>query len=150
MAKVPLPDRGQPLDVSYLYQLAEAINNLSNELSPSTAKYTIIDTVSNGKQSVRTSDSRIIGGFVEVNNGSTTTPGSEQVFSYTFSDFAYVPIVTATPITTALNSTDSSKDVSVVLTNITSTRVDGVVKFNTIGVSSVGVNLVIVGIPVSA
>ena len=148
MAKVPLPDRGQPLDVSYIYQLAEAINNLSNELSPTTAKYTVIDTASNGKQSVRTSDARVVGGFVEVNNGSTTTPGSEQVFSYTFSDFAYVPIVSATPITTSLNSTDSSKDVSVVLTNITTNRVDGIVKFNTIGVSSVGVNLVIIGIPV--
>ena len=149
MAKVPLPDRGQPLDVSYIYTLAEAINNLSNELSPSTAKYTVIDTAANGKQSVRTSDARVIGGFVEVNNGSTTTPGSEQVFSYTYSDFAYVPIVSATPITTALNSTESSKDVSVVLTNITTNRVDGIVKFNTLGVSSVGVNLVIIGIPVS-
>jgi hypothetical protein len=147
MAKVPLPDRGQPLDVSYIYQLAEAINNLSNELSPTTAKYTTVDTAS-GKQSVRTSDSRVVGGFVEVNNGSTTTPGSEQVFNYSYSDFAYTPIVTATPRTIETNSTDSSKDVSVVLTNITTNRVDGIVKFNTIGVSSVGINLIIVGIPV--
>ena len=146
MAKVPLPDRGQPLDVSYLYQLAEAINNLSNELSPTVARQTTVDTAS-GKQSVRTSDARVVGGFRQVNNGSTTTPGSEQQFNYTFSDFAYTPIVTATPITIETNSTDSSKDVSVVLTNVTTNRVDGIVKFNTIGVSSVGINLIIVGIP---
>ena len=147
MAKVPLPDRGQPLDVSYLYQLAEAINNLSDELSPTSAKYTVIDT-DHGPESTRTSNARIVGGFVSVNNGSTTTPGSEQIFSYTYSDFAYVPVVSATPITTSLSGTDSSKDVSVVLTSVSTNRVDGVVKFNTIGVSSVGVNLVIIGIPV--
>ena len=44
MAKVPLPDRGQPLDLSYIYQLADAVNNLSNELSPTTARYITIDT----------------------------------------------------------------------------------------------------------
>lgn len=148
MAKVPLPDRGQPLDVSYIYQLAEAINNLSNELSPTTARYTTIDTAASGKQSVRTSDARVVGGYLTVSNGSTTTPGSEQVFNYTYSDFAYTPIVTATPITIETNGTDASKDVSVVLTNVTTGRVDGIVKFNTIGVSSVGINLVIVGIPV--
>ena len=148
MAKVPLPDRGQPLDLSYIYQLAEAINNLSNQLSPTTAKYTTIDTVSNGKQSIRTSDARVIGGFVSVTNNSSNTPGTEIEFSYTYSDFAYVPIVTATPIATSSDSTDASKDITVVLTGTTTNRVDGVVKFNTIGISSVGINLIIVGIPV--
>lgn len=148
MAKVPLPDRGQPLDLSYIYQLAEAINNLSNQLSPVTAKYTTVDTVANGKQSIRTSDARIIGGFVSVTNNSSNTPGTEVEFSYTFSDFAYIPIVTATPIATSSDSTDASKDITVVLTGITTNRVDGIVKFNTIGISSVGINMVIIGIPV--
>ena len=146
MAKVPLPDRGQPLDLSYIYQLAEAINNLSNELSPTTARYTTIDTPV-GPQSARTSDARIIGGYVEVTNSSTTL-GTEQTFDYSFSDFAYVPMVTATPITTVLKGTDASRDVSVVLTSITTNKVSGIVKFNTLGVTSVGVNLLIVGIPV--
>lgn len=148
MAKVPLPDRGQPLDLSYIYQLAEGINNLSNQLSPTTAKYTTIDTVANGKQSIRTSDARVIGGFTSVTNNSSNTPGTEIEFSYTFSDFQYVPIVTATPIATSSDSTDASKDISVVLTGISTSRVDGIVKFNTIGISSVGINMIIVGIPV--
>lgn len=147
MAKVPLPDRGQPLDLAYIYQLAEAINNLSNQLSPVTAKYTTVDSGTYGKQSVRTSDARIIGGYVQVTNDSSNTAGAEQTFSYTFSDFAYKPIVTATPITDT-DSTNASKDVSVVLTATSTNRVDGIVKFNKIGISSVGVNLIIVGIPV--
>jgi hypothetical protein len=36
----------------------------------------------------------------------------------------------------------------VVLTRVTTNRVEGVVRFNTIGVASVGVNLMIVGVPV--
>lgn len=148
MAKVPLPDRGQPLDLSYIYQLAEAINNLSNQLSPVNAKYTTIDTVSNGKQTVRTSDSRVVGGFINLTNSSVSTPGGEQEFTYSFSDFAYAPIVTATPIITDANNTQASKDVTVILTSVTTNRVDGVVKFNTTGVASIGINLLIVGIPV--
>lgn len=148
MAKVPLPDRGQPLDLSYIYQLAEAINNLSNQLSPVNAKYTTIDTVSNGKQTVRTSDSRVVGGFINLTNSSVSTPGGEQEFTYAFSDFAYAPIVTATPIITDTNNTQASKDVNVILTSVTTNRVDGVVKFNTTGVASIGINMLIVGIPV--
>jgi hypothetical protein len=148
MAKVPLPERGQPLDLSYIYQLSNAINDLSNQLSPTTARYTSIDTVAAGTQTVRTSDARIVGGYVIVTNNSTTSPDGEGTFSYNFSDFAYVPIVTATPILIEDLSTESGKDISVVLTRVTTNRVEGVVRFNTIGVASVGVNLMIVGVPV--
>lgn len=148
MAKVPLPERGQPLDLSYIYQLSNAINDLSNQLSPTTARFTSIDTVAAGTQTVRTSDARIVGGFVSVTNNSTTSPDGEGTFTYNFSDFAFIPIVTATPLLTEEVSTDSGKDISVVLTKVSTNRVEGVVRFNTIGVASVGLNLVIVGIPV--
>lgn len=148
MAKVPLPERGQPLDLSYIYQLSNAVNDLADELSITSARYTSIDTVSAGTQTVRTSDSRVIGGYVAVTNSSSTSPDGEGAFSYNFSDFAYVPIVTATPILIDEGSTEAGKDITVVLTKVTTNRVEGVVRFNTIGVASVGLNLLIVGIPV--
>jgi hypothetical protein len=146
MAKVPLPDRGQPLDLSYVYQLAEAINNLSNELSPVNAKYTTIDTEATGQQVVRTSDARIIGGYKDIVKQSPTS--TEESFSYTFSNFAYPPIVTATTYATGAAKTQAAKDTTVVITEVTTGRVDGVVKFNTPGEASVRVNLTIIGIPV--
>lgn len=146
MAKVPLPDRGQPLDLSYIYQLADAINNLSNQLSPVNAKYTTIDTETSGKQVVRTSDSRIVGGYVDIVKKDASN--TEEPFSYPYSDFAYPPIVTATPYVTGSAKTTSGKDTTVVITDITTGRVDGVVKFNTPGEASVRVNLTIIGIPV--
>lgn len=148
MSRVPLPERGQPLDLSYIYQLANAVNELAVQLSPTIGRYTSIDTVSAGTQSVRTSDARIVGGYITVANSSTTSPDGEGSFAYNFSDFKFIPVVTATPILINETSTDSGKNISVVLTKITTNRVEGVVKFNTAGVASVGINLLAVGIPV--
>ena len=39
MAKIPLPQRGQPLDVTYIYQLTNAINDLSNQFSSVSSNY---------------------------------------------------------------------------------------------------------------
>jgi hypothetical protein len=148
MSKVPLPERGQPLDLSYIYQLANTINELATQISPRVGRSTSIDTASAGQQTVRTSDARIVGGYLTVTNGSSTGTDGEGSFSYNFSDFAYAPVVTATPLLIEDSSTESGKDVSVVLTKITNNRVEGIVRFNTIGVSFVGLNLLIVGIPV--
>lgn len=148
MSKVPLPERGQPIDLAYIYQLASGINDLATQLSPTTNRFTTIDTTSAGRQSVRTSDARIVGGFVTVSNSSSTTPDGEGQFSYNFSDFAYVPIVTATPILIEDANTQAGKDINVVITRVTTNRVEGIVRFNTIGVTTVGINLIAVGIPV--
>jgi hypothetical protein len=148
MSKVPLPERGQPLDVSYIYQLANTINELSNQLSPVIGRYTSIDTISSGQQNIRTSDVRMVGGYVPVTNNDATTPDGEVSFSYSYNDFAYAPIVTATPIIISTNTTDAGRDVSVILTRITTNRVEGVVRFNTIGVASVGVNILVLGVPI--
>jgi len=146
MAKIPLPERGQPLDLTYIYQLASAINDLSDQVSPSTYKYVTVDTPSSGKQSVKTSEARVIAGFEEVTNSSTVSAGNERTFSYDFSnDFKFAPVVTATPVN--VSNTEAGKDVTVVLKTVTTSRVEGVVKFNTSGEVSVGVNLIIVGIP---
>ena len=81
-------------------------------------------------------------------NSSSTSPDGEGAFTYTFNDLAYVPVITATPILIDEGSTEAGKDITVVLTKVTTNRVEGVVRFNTIGVASVGLNLLIVGVPV--
>lgn len=146
MAKVPLPERGQPLDVTYLYQLAEAVNDLSTQVSSATYNYTTIDTVSAGKQSVKTSDTRVIGGYVEVANNSTVSASSEKTFSYDFpSDFKYSPIVSATPLN--IGNTPAGQNVTVILKTVTTSRVEGVVRFGASGDLSMAIHLVIIGIP---
>ena len=146
MAKVPLPERGQPIDVSYLYQITSAINQLSDQVSTATYNYATIDTASAGSQNIKTSETRVIGGAITVANNSTVSASSTKTFSYKFSgDFKYTPIVTATPINSG--KTTAGENVSVVITDVTRSSVDGIVRFNTSGNVSVVVNLIIIGIP---
>jgi len=146
MAKIPLPERGQPLDVPYIYQLADAVNKLSTEVSSATYNYTTVDTISAGKQNVKTSEARLIGGYIEVANNSTVSAGNEKTFSYDFpSDFKYQPIATATPVN--IGNTPAGQNVSVILKTVTTSRVEGIVRFNASGDLSLAINLIILGIP---
>ena len=146
MATVPLPQRGQPLDVTYIYQLANTINDLSTQISSATYKLTEVDTIGAGKQTIKTSESRLIGGYVEVANNSTVSAGNEKTFSYDFgSDFKFQPIATATAVNTG--NTPAGQNVSVILKTVTTSRVEGVVRFGASGDLSLAVNLIVLGIP---
>lgn len=146
MAKVPLPERGQPLDVAYIYQLSNAINQLSDQVSTATYNYTTIDTVSSGKQNIKTSEARIIGGYVTVSIDSTVTASQTKSFTYTFpSDFKYSPIVTASPVNTG--RTAAGENITVVITDVSRSSVTGFVRYNSNGQVSTVVNLIIIGIP---
>ena len=143
---IELPERGQPLDVSYIYKLANTVNDLANSISASTYKYVTVDAGSAGKQSVKTADARIIGGYVSVNNNTTVTAAQEKDFSYDFStDFKYAPIVTATVINTG--GTDAGRDMTVILKPPSTNKVEGFVRFNKGGLVTAGVSLIIIGIP---
>jgi hypothetical protein len=146
MAKIPLPERGQPLDLSYIYQVATAINDISSEISPSIYKYVSIDTPTAGPQNIRASESRIIAGYQDVTINSNVNSGNQQTFTYPFkTDFKYPPIVTATLIN--IGNTPAGQNVSVILTNVSTSAAEGVVKFNSSGDLSVGVNLIAIGVP---
>ena len=146
MAKVPLPERGQPLDVAYIYQITNALNQLSDQVSTATSNYTTVDTFSAGRQSVKTSDLKVVGGTVTVAPNSTVNAATTKAFSYTFSPpFKYAPIVTASALNTG--KTAAGENVNVVLLNVASGGVDGIVRFNASGDVSVVVNIIAIGIP---
>lgn len=146
MAKIPLPERGQPLDVTYISQIAQAVNELSTAISPATYKYTSIDTPNAGRQNIKGSESRVIAGYVRVVNSGTITAGEEKSFTYSFpGEFKYSPIATATALNTG--NTVAGKNVTVVLKSITTSGLEGIVRFNTSGDVSVDVNIIVIGVP---
>jgi hypothetical protein len=146
MAKIPLPERGQPLDVTYISQLAQVVNELSSAISPATYKYTSIDTPNAGRQNIKGSEARVIGAIVPVVASGTKTAGEEIKFSYSFpGEFKYAPIATATAIN--VGNTPAGKNVTVILTNPTTSGIDGTVRFNTTGELAVTVHLIIIGVP---
>jgi hypothetical protein len=146
MSRVPVPERGQPLDLSYISLLAEAINDMSAQLSPSNNRYVTIDTPADGKQSTLSSGVKINAAYVQVANSSTVLAGSEQTFQYIFpAEYKYAPVATATPVNAG--GTPAGREISVILKNVTTSRVDGVIKYNASGDVTIGVNIIIVGIP---
>jgi hypothetical protein len=147
MAKVPLPERGQPIDVSYIYQITNAVNQLSDQLSTTGFNYTSIDTPSAGRQNVKTSDTRIIGGTVVVTSNSSQTADSTKPFTYSYSgNFKYTPIATATIVNTGGVGT-AGDGATVVLTSVDANGLTGLVRFDKAGNASTIVNLIIIGIP---
>ena len=146
MAIIPLPERGQPLDLTYIYQIANAINNLSTQVSSSTYKYVTIDTPSNGKQSLNNSETRIIAAYKEVVNNTTVNAGNEKSFEYFIEpELKYPPIVTVTPVN--IGDTSAGKNVNIILKSVTTSRIEGVVRFNSSGDASVAVNIIMIGVP---
>lgn len=140
MAKIPLPQRGQPLDVTYIYQLTNAVNDLSSQVSSATNNYSKIDS-----ESKKTSDLKFEGKTIQVAINQNVNAGTEQSFTASLDNFKYPPVVTATPIN--VGGTVSGKDMTVVLTNITTTSVAGIVRFGSSGLLSATVNIIAVGIP---
>lgn len=140
MSIIPLPERGQPLDVTYIYQLASAVNQLATT-SPSTAQKNV--TIGEDRKNI--SEVRIFASSVTIGK-QTTTAGEEVSFTVPFiPEFKYPPIITATPVN--IRNTPAGKNVTVVLNDITTSSAQGTLRFNTNGDLSVAVNLIIIGIP---
>ena len=145
MAKLPLPERGQPLDVTYIYQIVDVVNDLATQVSSTSSNYTTIDSGTAGKQNIKTSDVKMVAGYTQVVNNQNVNVTDAQTFEYSFGgDFKFPPTVTATLIN--ITGTPAGTNATVVLTKVEANRVFGSVKFNTAGVASVGVNIIAVGI----
>jgi hypothetical protein len=146
MGKISLPDRGQPLDVTYLYQIANAINEVSNEISSATYNYTTIQTKDAGTQVIQTRAARIVAGYVRIFSNESVTEGQTKSFRFPYSsDFKYPPIATATVVNEG--TSDVGDSVTVIIRSITTSEIEGVVKFNAAGQVSTGVNITAIGIP---
>lgn len=148
MAKVPTPERGTPLDVTYLYQLANAINDISSQISSTINKYTTVKTREANDVSIKTSEARIVAGFKDVITAATDViEGNTATFSFDYaSDFKYPPIATATPV--VLGGTDIGGQVGVFLTSVTTSRVEGFIRYGKTGrITGLTINLIMVGIP---
>lgn len=146
MPILPLPERGQPLDVTYLYQVAQSINELYTQLGASQKGYMVVDTPRNGPQTSKTSQSAVMGGYELVSPTSTQTEGTSMPWFHDFEkEFKYPPIVTATAYNQARN--DAGKDVTVTINSITTSKVEGTIKFNVGGEITMGINIIAVGIP---
>lgn len=141
------PDRGQPIDVPYLYQMATAINNLSEQVGASSEKYTTVYSREAQKQDLKTSDTKFYASFYDLPQQLQVSQGDTREFSFDISaaNFKYPPIVTVTPVNTG--TSNASNDVLAVLSSITTSRIDGFVRFNSSGQVDIAINVIAIGVP---
>lgn len=147
MAKIPTPDRGQPIDVSYIYQIVDAVNDLSSQVSSATYRYTSVDTPS-GTQNSLITDTKIVAGYVDIYSSLTdVTPGLtvDKSFNFSAGEFKYPPIVTATPVLTSQSQNGSN--LSVTIKQVTTSRVDLSVTFFGTGKAALKLNVIAIGLP---
>ena len=141
MARVPIPQQGQPLDVSYIATLAEAINQLSEEGSAIAQGNNFI---LQGRLSETPSSFKLYGAQViaqEIILISGTSSIAEQTINFSPNNFANPPIVTATLVN------PSDPEASVYVKNITSGSATVIVQFTGSENNSAAVNIIAMGIP---
>ena len=147
MAKVPLPDRGQPLDVTYMYQLANAINDVADTVSTATGKYATINTRQIGKETFKIPDIRIYAGYVDVATAEAVT--ATQVVDAPNQDFGvsfkYPPIVVASIVNN--NTQTAGNSATVIVSSVSTTSVSFRVRFDIAGEANVGINYIAIGVP---
>jgi hypothetical protein len=146
MSKITLPERGQPLDVKYLYELAQAINDVSAKVSTATNNYTTIESSGGTTENIKTSETRIVGKILSVANNVSVASAKSLPFTYNFpGDFKYAPVVTASLIN--LTKGGAGENASLILTDITRSSVTGQITFAKTGTATVNVSIIAIGIP---
>lgn len=140
---IPLPERGQPLDVDYLYSMASQINSLTNQIVSRSNTLSTIDNGINGKKDSTTSNLRIVAKTKNIKVG-TVTAGTTESWSETFSpDFLYTPVVTVTPVSNNLST--AGNNVTVVIKSVGTGQVSGNIIYNAGGTVDISLNILAIG-----
>ena len=139
MATINTPSRGQPIDVTLLSSIADAIGDL--QTTQNTATFSTINKTKAGTSSLKF--------YAEVQsisiNNITTSP--EQSFSFFYPSFNSVPVAVA-GVTNVTSTVSGGNAATVVLTSVTRDRVDGIVKFpsGSTGSVNIEINLIAIGL----
>lgn len=141
--KIPLPQRGQPIDVDYIYQIINQLNTLTNQVSSTSTTLSSVDNGINGIKESTTSNLRLYSSTKNVKKGSVTASSNESWFVDFNPQFLYIPIVVATIVNN--NASTAGNNIVSVIKNVTTSRVDGNIIFNTSGTIDVNINVIAVG-----
>lgn len=142
--RITPPERGQPLDISYLYQIANSINELSNQITSSNTTSVVDNKINTNVTTSTTNNLRFYATTKTLTTGNISAGTSEE-WSINFDPpFNYIPIVTAT----IKNNSGSAAGDNVVVTvnQVTTGLVKGKVRYNTAGSIDIDINIIAIGI----
>lgn len=138
MPLIPLPSTSYPVDTNLIYEVIRGINVLSDAVAKSAGTSYL-----NGS-TVPSNAVQIVTKTIQVVNNQNITAGETKSFDIDYADFAEIPIITTSLTVPGANFV--SKNLSVILTSVTTTKASGFVRFGEGGVTTVSVNLLIAGV----
>lgn len=141
MGILATPNRGQPLDVDYISQIAGQVNQLTTLVGDRSSSFSTINDVT-----VKTADIKIFAKTVNVFASTNKTDGDVVDYTISYPPFNGNPVVTATIVSGA--SSSIGDDSIVVLKNVSTSSCTFRVTFNTGGNLDIFVNILAIGFPV--
>lgn len=145
MAAISLPEKGQPLDVNYIYEMASQINSLTNTLAIRQTSSSQVNKVTETTGNLRFFASTLL---VSEKNASSTQVIKMPDFNYSSAGFKTAPVVVATLVNYGgVSGTDAGNSASLVLTSVGTTQALGDIRFSQSGGINIGVNLIAIGVP---
>ena len=144
MPQISPPERGQPIDVDYLYEIVSAINTINQQITTtSNAESRVSGATPTSTDAVKTSSLKFYASQITVPGGRRDADQTDTVsVDFPFS-FQFPPVVTATPIVQA--SDEQSKNVILTIKNVTTTKVDVLLTYKKSGQVDVDIHLIAVG-----
>jgi hypothetical protein len=138
---ISLPERGQPLDVNYIYEMANQIHELQKVTTNTSTNVSRINNIA-------TINSNIIFYANSISmNYPNVISGESREFSASLQGFSTPPLVTATILNTpGATSTNAGDAATLVLTLVSNDTVKGKIRFGTPGPISLLINILAVGI----
>jgi hypothetical protein len=124
MSQISPPEKGQPLDVDYIYQIVTTLNSLNNALATSKNATSYIAGNDGNITLVNTSSLQFFSKTIAVNFEGTVTAGRTLEVDVEFpKEFKTLPIVTATPyIRGAISEANKNVVVTTVSTTLKKTK----------------------------
>ena len=146
--QLPIPQRGQPLDVSYINDIVSTVNEVITSTSTKPANVVLVNNkVNNTKNSIAIPKAHIYAEVFNVANASTVVAGDEKSTDVNFPyPFISPPVVVATPWNKGGSDT-AGKNVSVYVSDVNTSKATIVTKFSSNGSATVDVNVLVIGIP---
>lgn len=142
MGILSIPSRGQPLDITYISQIASQVNKLTTIVGDKISAFSSINDFSK-----KTSDLKIYAKTVNVFSSTNKTDGDVVDYTVNYPAFNGIPIVTATIISGS--SSSIGDNATIVLKTVTSSSATFRVTFYSGGNLDISVNVLAVGFPVT-
>ena len=145
MASISLPEKGQPIDVNYIYEMASQINSLTNALAVRSSSSSQVNKVTETTGNLRFFAATLP---VSAKTASSTEVIDMPDFNYSSAGFKTPPVVVATVVNNGgVSGVDAGNSATVILDSVGTSQSTGVIRFGLSGGLNISISVIALGIP---